>query len=319
MTAHSAINLSQRFEDLLARFFKAEGFGVEVHVAVGQSRSQADLVVTSATMKRAVVEIKLYRSEGVARGVLMTAARQTESYRSAAGAARGILAVTCRIDASTLEELKIFPNLAFYDYEILKFLFAKHSDLSADFESITDEAYTDRTGTRSAPLHQSIPQLEGLFDGPAPSPSDIEPEKKGRLFRDELSKIPTGRTDAAAFEKICQKCLEYAFADYLNDWRSQESTTTGLHRFDAVARVLPKSDFWIALKENFRTRYVLFEFKNYTEKIGQGQIYTTEKYLYPAALRGTAIIVSPKGPDENAEASARGALREHGKLTLNRK
>jgi hypothetical protein len=62
---------------------------------------------------------------------------------------------------------------------------------------------------------------------------------------------------------------------------------------------------------------VLFEFKNYTEKIGQGQIYTTEKYLYPAALRGTAIIVSPKGPDENAEASARGALREHGKLILN--
>ena len=141
--------------------------------------------------------------------------------------------------------------------------------------------------------------------------------KTGRALSTELKSIPTRRTDASAFEKICQKCLEYAFADYLTDWRSQESTTTGLHRFDAVARILPKNDFWVALKENFRTRYVVFEFKNYEDNIGQGQIYTTEKYLYPAALRGTAIIVSPKGPDENAEASARGALREHGKLILN--
>jgi restriction endonuclease len=250
MTAHSLIFLGKRFEDLLARFFRAEGFVVDVEAPVDPSGSHVDLIVTSPTKKRAVVEIKLYKSEGVARGVLMTAARQTESYRSAAGVDRGILAVTCRIDASTLEELKIFPNLTIYDYDVLKFLFAKHSDLSAEFESITDEAYTDRTGTRSAPIRQSIPQLEGLFDGPAPSPSDIEPEKKGRLFRDELRKIPTGRTDAAAFEKICQKCLEYAFADYLTDWRNQENTTTGLHRFDAGARIKPKNDFWIALNLN---------------------------------------------------------------------
>jgi hypothetical protein len=116
---------------------------------------------------------------------------------------------------------------------------------------------------------------------------------------------------------MCQDCLEYVFSDDLADWRKQESTTTGLHRFDAVARITSDHDFWLALTRNFRTRYVVFEFKNYKENIGQGQIYTTEKYLYPAALRGTAIIVSPKGPDENAEASARGALRERGKLILN--
>jgi len=63
--------------------------------------------------------------------------------------------------------------------------------------------------------------------------------------------------------------------------------STGLHRFDAVARIRSNNDLWTALVRYFRTRYVVFEFKNYREKIAQGQIHTTEKYLYPVALRGT--------------------------------
>jgi hypothetical protein len=62
---------------------------------------------------------------------------------------------------------------------------------------------------------------------------------------------------------------------------------------------------------------VVFEFKNYGGKIKQGQIHTTEKYLYRTALRSTAIIISRKGADENALAVCRGALREQGKLIIN--
>ena len=67
----------------------------------------------------------------------------------------------------------------------------------------------------------------------------------------------------------------------------------------------------------FRSRYIIFEFKNYARKIKQGQIYTTEKYLFLTALRSTAIIISRNGADRNAEAASRGALREHGKLMIN--
>jgi hypothetical protein len=61
----------------------------------------------------------------------------------------------------------------------------------------------------------------------------------------------------------------------------------------------------------------VFEFKNYLMKIKQGQIYTTEKYLFGTALRSTAIIISRCGADNNALAAARGALRENGKLIIN--
>jgi hypothetical protein len=61
---------------------------------------------------------------------------------------------------------------------------------------------------------------------------------------------------------------------------------------------------------------VVFEFKFYGRQIGQREILTTEKYLYRGALRSTAIIISPQGAKKSALETARGALREHGKLIL---
>jgi len=74
---------------------------------------------------------------------------------------------------------------------------------------------------------------------------------------------------------------------------------------------------WRMLVERFNSQYVIFEFKNYGGRITQGEIYTTEKYLFAKAMRTTAIIVSRKGADKNALAACRGALREHGKLIIN--
>lgn len=66
----------------------------------------------------------------------------------------------------------------------------------------------------------------------------------------------------------------------------------------------------------FNTKYIVFEFKNYKEKITQREIYTTEKYLYKKALRSVAIIVSREGASRNALLAAKGCLRENGKLIL---
>ena len=62
--------------------------------------------------------------------------------------------------------------------------------------------------------------------------------------------------------------------------------------------------------------YVLFEFKNYSEKITQAQILTTEKYLLERGLRRVAFILSRKGATTQARKMTQGAMREHGKLML---
>ena len=77
-----------------------------------------------------------------------------------------------------------------------------------------------------------------------------------------------------------------------------------------------KSAFWKFIEVYFRSKYIIFEFKNYSEKITQKEIYTTERYLYAKALRSVAIIVSANGYEENAYWAAKGSLRENGKLIM---
>ena len=71
------------------------------------------------------------------------------------------------------------------------------------------------------------------------------------------------------------------------------------------------------IKDRFQSQYVIFECKNYKDPIRQGEIYTTEKYLYQKALRSVAFVISRTAAHESAMAAARGALREHGKLIVN--
>ena len=56
--------------------------------------------------------------------------------------------------------------------------------------------------------------------------------------------------------------------------------------------------------------------KNYSKEIDQNLIYITEKYLFDAALRNVAIIISRKGFSKSAKFAAEGCLKEHGKLIL---
>lgn len=61
---------------------------------------------------------------------------------------------------------------------------------------------------------------------------------------------------------------------------------------------------------------MIFEFKNYSDKITQKEVYATEKYLYSKALRSVGIVVAANGYDDNAYWAAKGCLRENGKLIM---
>jgi hypothetical protein len=100
-------------------------------------------------------------------------------------------------------------------------------------------------------------------------------------------------------------------------WSSQKVTDAGMSRYDLISRVSSEDDVWRMIKERFHSQYVIFECKNYKDPIRQGEIYTTEKYLYQKALRSVAFIISRELAHESALAAARGALREHGKLIVN--
>ena len=70
------------------------------------------------------------------------------------------------------------------------------------------------------------------------------------------------------------------------------------------------------IRHYYHSLFIVFEFKNSSKALPQNWIYTTEKYLFSAALRNVTIIISRKGFSKNALAAADGCLKEHGKLIL---
>ncbi len=160
---------------------------------------------------------------------------------------------------------------------------------------------------------------------------NIEPEKpipyifhvtggrqKDLSLKERLQRIEPGRKQYQEYEAVCIEILKYVLGDYLTLWYVQENTDHGMYRFDLCCKIKSgvEQDFFESIQNYFNTKYIVFEFKNYADKITQQEIYTTEKYLYEKALRRVAIIISKNGADEHALAAAKGSLRESGKLIL---
>lgn len=126
------------------------------------------------------------------------------------------------------------------------------------------------------------------------------------------------RRNADKFEELCTEILKVLFSDDLALWKAQEKSNRDLYRFDLVCRIKDNitTGFWNLLENRFNSKYIVFEYKNYSKKITQKEIYTTEKYLYLKALRSVAFIISRKGANSNAEIAMRGCLRENGKLII---
>ena len=147
---------------------------------------------------------------------------------------------------------------------------------------------------------------------------EIEKKSEDESLKEKLLQIKPGVEQYKQYEEVCIEILKYILGDYLTLWYTQENTDNGMYRFDLCCKIKTgaNQDFFDTIQQYFNTKYIVFEFKNYSNKITQKEIYTTEKYLYEKALRRVAIIISRKGADENALAAIRGSLRESGKLIL---
>lgn len=147
-----------------------------------------------------------------------------------------------------------------------------------------------------------------------------KPEHKGQKIIDEISALKKGKSGWRQFEQLGKSALEYLFAPALVGWHEQKITTDGLNKFDLVCRINSafeeKDNFWAELSHDCNTRFVIFEFKNYDQKIKQGEIYTTEKYLFVRALRNVAFIIARSGYEKNALSASLGTLRESGKIII---
>ena len=146
----------------------------------------------------------------------------------------------------------------------------------------------------------------------------IEHNDNGHTLIRNIDDCLAGREHASKYEEACFDMLRFIFADDLSLWSKQPFSNKDLYRFDLLCRIKDNTEktFWLMMEHYFNSKYIIFEFKNYENKITQKEIYTTERYLYRKALRSVAIIVAKNGFDENSLWATKGSLRENGKLLL---
>ena len=143
---------------------------------------------------------------------------------------------------------------------------------------------------------------------------------RSSYLKKQLDQCKSGTDCAAMYEKICQDIIEFLFPNAFYVISSQHKTQDEHFRMDLICSLRGESEtthpFWKILSRHYNSHFVVFEFKNYEKPIDQNLIYITEKYLFNAALRNVAIIISRQGFSDSAKFAANGCLKENGKLIM---
>lgn len=264
------------------------------------TKNQAVDFALNLDNQKLYIEVKRYNGQAVSASRVKAACQRLSPFK-AEGLTVLILAneVSDRVKTECLDQFDVFV----WDVGNLLWLFDKYADIKNEFIALLD---------------YSIERIEPSPPIPNVFQNILEKEEKKLSWRERLLSIPPGHEYFREYETVCTEILKYVLGDYLALWETQEPTNDGLYRFDLCCKIKNgvNQDFFDTIKYSFNTKYIVFEFKNYRDKISQKEIYTTEKYLYEKALRKVAVIISRFGADEHALQAVRGSLRETGKLIL---
>lgn len=193
-------------------------------------------------------------------------------------------------------------NVIIWDVENILWLLEEFPTLKSDFIALLSYSVSE--------IVPKNPELD-IFNHDVKSIVKVD-------LQEQLRRIEPGKEEATKYEQLCVDIVRYLFSDHVQFYKEQKLSNAGLYRFDYCGKIKHGniSEFFDTIQNFFNTKYIIFEFKNYTDEISQKEIYTTEKYLYEKALRKVAVVISRKGADESAKKAMRGSLRELGKLII---
>lgn len=293
-------NLEAEWILCIHELFVRRGYLVE------EGRRGADLVVQKEGVTT-VFEVRIYRSENLSKQLLGNAVATLVKVVASYGADRGVLAISQLLPSNQSYEFVSQAGLEIWDLARVAKEVNEYPDLLTYVERLTE---LQQIGADKAPHSSKL----GVAAPPLVPSSD-----QGTKIAQRLKSIAAGKKNSSArqFEQTCSEALRFLYGSDFLGWRAQSMIENGFQRVDLVGRLVPKQEnFWATLASDFRTRYVIFEFKNYSNRIGQDQIYSTEKYLFPRALRSVAVIIARNGANKSAARAISGALREQGKIML---
>ena len=281
------------FENSVAKIFIEAGYTVKQGVQLENKIGDID-IIAEKDKRKFCVEVKYSRITEKAIQQICDTAESNEM-------------IPLLVTAYTIEEKrkeyyqKSYANLIFIDITNLLFAVQNNAELRNELIASLPYAIDD------IKPQKGFIQIDSLRHD----------DYTNSLIK-EIEWCEAGKSLARTYEVLCVKLLENIFSEDLALWREQQKSNKDLYRFDLLCRIKDgnQKTFWSIIERYFNSKYVVFEFKNYSDPITQKEIYTTEKYLYSKALRSVGILISAHGYDENAFWAAKGCLRENGKLIV---
>lgn len=285
----------------------------ESRIGDESSKFRAD-VVAEKEGTIAIIEVKGYRNLYNSKAIINNALKQILRYRqvitqnSEDMSFSFIIVLPCEIQNETQKEIFKRYNVVIWDIRNLLYLCGGNRELfqlllkSIPYPSLNLEA--------EKPIDMTNGTIELVPDTSIPSLAES--------YVSRLENCKAGRTNKAdkEYETLCTEIITYLFDTEFFKISGQHKTDDEMFRMDLLCSLKGTTEFWKFLITYYHTKFVVFEYKNYSEYIPQNLIYVTEKYLFPVALRNVAFIISRKGFDPNAAKAALGCLRENGKLII---
>ena len=153
-------------------------------------------------------------------------------------------------------------------------------------------------------LHRQLKDFATSIPARPSAPRDVAGNPGANLIGELQRHIQENTLTPSGYEELCRHVFVYVFDPHLYGFKRQAQTSDGsANRYDFICRIRSGQPFWDNLRADFHTKALLFECKNYNEKITADQVYSTERYLFTGALR-TVYLISRLGPDDGCISAA---------------
>lgn len=298
------ITKGYKFEDVIKEIFEYSGYKI-IKENIAINRKEVDLIIERESEKY-ILEIKYSTRSIIGGATLLNVWQKLNDFdKGEYKDYKPMIVISSILDDKSDKILRQKePSILIIDIKNLLYMVRNNRILKSKVLELLDYSTNE--------IIEEKPNIS--IDETVKFNIENDPQK----LIEELKLISSGKRNFSKYEAHCIKILQYLFEKELGIWRKQCQSNAELYRFDLVCKIKMGvlTEFWETIRHFFNSKYIVFEFKNYTNLITQKEIYTTEKYLYIKSLRSVAIIISRQGIDSNGIKAIKGTLREHGKLIL---
>ncbi|MCD7032871.1 hypothetical protein LRR81_01425 [Metabacillus sp. GX 13764] len=139
---------------------------------------------------------------------------------------------------------------------------------------------------------------------------------RGKKLISELNNCKTGEKNWKNYEDICIKILNFLFVPPFSEVKEQSRTESGDSRRDGVLPNNKHSGFWEMVRNEFKSRHIICEFKNYSTDVGKDQLNQLRIYLSKPTIGRFGLLFLRKKPSKKLLEARKRAYEEGNILIL---